>query len=79
MISNLKFQSSGVAGTISASVTGFHRLQDVLRCEDVPLADIAAALPAQWMQFTSFADCGHGAWRDQPEAGLARLRRFILD
>jgi diaminopimelate decarboxylase len=43
MISNLTFQSSGVAGTISASVPGFHRLQDVLVCENVPLADIAAA------------------------------------
>ena len=47
-----------------------------------PLADaqdIAAALPAQWMQFTRFADAGHGAWRDQPDAALARLRQFITD
>ncbi len=43
MISNLKFQSSGVPGTISASVTGFHRRQGALVCEDVPLTDIAAA------------------------------------
>jgi len=43
MISNLKFQSSGVHGTISASVTGFHRAQNTLLCEGVRLADIAAA------------------------------------
>ncbi len=43
MISNLKFQSSAVASTISASVTGFHRLQTTLACEGVPLADLAAA------------------------------------
>ncbi len=40
--------------------------------------DIAAALPPQWMQFASFADSGHGAWRDEPEAAFAALRRFIL-
>jgi proline iminopeptidase len=46
-----------------------------------PLADaqdIAAALPARWMQLASFANSGHGAWRDEPEAAFARLREFIL-
>lgn len=45
-----------------------------------PLADaqdIAAALPAQWMQLAVFEHSGHGAWRDEPDAAFARLRRFI--
>lgn len=57
----------------------------VLAGEDDPVCpiedarDIAAALPARWMQFTSFPDCGHGPWRDQPDAAMERLRRFILE
>ena len=46
-----------------------------------PLADsldIAAALPPRWMQLARFADAGHGTWRDQPAAAMARLRQFIL-
>lgn len=39
--------------------------------------DIAAALPPQWMQCAWFSGCGHGVWRDQPDAALARLRQFI--
>lgn len=39
--------------------------------------DIAAALPAQWMHFASFANAGHGAWRDEPDAAFDVLRRFI--
>jgi len=45
-----------------------------------PLADseeIAAALPAAWVQFARFADAGHGAWRDDPQAAFAVLRDFI--
>jgi pimeloyl-ACP methyl ester carboxylesterase len=45
-----------------------------------PLADaedIAAALPARWVQFARFEHAGHGAWRDEPDAALARLRAFI--
>ena len=45
-----------------------------------PLADaqdIADALPAPWVQFVPFHDCGHGVWRDDPDAALAVLRRFI--
>jgi proline iminopeptidase len=45
-----------------------------------PLADsqdIAAALPAALMQLAVFEHSGHGAWRDEPEAAFALLRRFI--
>lgn len=47
-----------------------------------PLADsqdIAAALPAGLVQLATFAGSGHGAWRDEPEAAFAVLRRFILE
>ena len=47
-----------------------------------PLADsqdIAAALPAGLVQLATFAGSGHGAWRDEPEAAFALLRRFILE
>ncbi len=39
--------------------------------------DIAAALPPQWVRFESFANAGHGIWRDRPDAALALLREFI--
>lgn len=45
-----------------------------------PLADsedIFAALPPQHRELAVFAGAGHGAWRDEPEAALARLRAFI--
>jgi proline iminopeptidase len=45
-----------------------------------PLADsqdIAAALPAALTQLAVFEQSGHGAWRDEPEAAFALLRRFI--
>jgi pimeloyl-ACP methyl ester carboxylesterase len=45
-----------------------------------PLADareIAAALPAQWMQFACIEGAGHGPWRDRPGPSLALLREFI--
>jgi proline iminopeptidase len=41
--------------------------------------DIAAALPPHLVQFVSFANSGHGAWRDEPDAAFAVLRRFILE
>ena len=56
----------------------------VLAGEDDPVCpiedarDIVAALPPDLVQFTTFADCGHGAWRDQPAAAMARLREFLL-
>ena len=39
--------------------------------------EIVAAIPAPWVQFQRFTNVGHGAWRDQPDAALALLRRFI--
>ncbi len=39
--------------------------------------DIAAALPPAWVQLATFPRSGHGAWRDEPDAAFARLRRFI--
>lgn len=45
-----------------------------------PLADaqdIAAAIPPPWGRLVHFADAGHGAWRDQPDAAFAALRDFI--
>lgn len=39
--------------------------------------EIAAALPAEWVTFQRFAHVGHGPWRDDPEAALAVLRRFV--
>lgn len=45
-----------------------------------PLADardIFEALPARHRQWAEFSASGHGAWRDEPEAAFAVLRRFI--
>ena len=39
--------------------------------------DIAAALPAQWVQFHAVTGAGHGTWRDKPDEAFAVLRRFI--
>ncbi len=55
----------------------------VLAGEDDPVcplddaADIAAALPAHLVEFARYPRCGHGVWRDDPVAALARLRTFI--
>ncbi len=46
-----------------------------------PLADaqeIAAAIPAPWGKLARFANAGHGAWRDQPEAAMQTIRDFVL-
>jgi pimeloyl-ACP methyl ester carboxylesterase len=40
--------------------------------------DIAAAIPAPWGRLVTFANAGHGAWRDEPDAAMAALRDFIL-
>jgi proline iminopeptidase len=45
-----------------------------------PLADaqdIAQAVPERWRRFVSLPGCGHGTWRDRPEAAFAVLREFI--
>ena len=46
-------------------------------CPLVDALDIAAALPPQHLQLARFPGAGHGAWRDQPEAAMAVLRRFV--
>ena len=46
-----------------------------------PLADaqeIAAAIPAPWGRLVTFANAGHGAWRDEPIAAIAVIREFVL-
>ncbi|PHS08239.1 MAG: prolyl aminopeptidase [Kordia sp.] len=40
--------------------------------------DIVTALPEQFVQFEQFSDCGHGVWRDDPDAAFLKLRQFIL-
>ena len=45
-----------------------------------PLADaqeIAAAIPAPWGRLVTFANAGHGAWRDEPEAAMRVIREFV--
>ncbi len=39
--------------------------------------DIAAALPDEWVELHRFADCGHGAYRDQPEKAIPIIRDFV--
>lgn len=46
-----------------------------------PLAEaqeIAAAICPPCGRLVTFANAGHGAWRDEPEASMARLRAFVL-
>ena len=47
-----------------------------------PLADaqeIAAAISEPWGRLVTFANAGHGAWRDEPEAAMAVIRDFVLN
>jgi pimeloyl-ACP methyl ester carboxylesterase len=39
--------------------------------------DIFNALPEQWRQFSSFANAGHGVWRDEEVGAMKALRSFI--
>jgi proline iminopeptidase len=39
--------------------------------------EIVAALPPQWVRYERFANAGHGAWRDRPDAALAVIREFL--
>jgi pimeloyl-ACP methyl ester carboxylesterase len=48
-------------------------------CPSDDSRDIAAALPAAYVRLESFAQAGHGVWRDQPDAAFELLRSFILD
>ncbi len=41
--------------------------------------EIAAALPAQHVQYERFEGCGHGVFRDDPERGMAVIRSFVTD
>jgi pimeloyl-ACP methyl ester carboxylesterase len=41
-------------------------------------ADLAAALPANLVQFEQFSNCGHAVAPDAPERAMALLREFIL-
>lgn len=44
-----------------------------------PCADlIAAAIGPELCQVEVFEDCGHGVWRDQPDAAFEVMRRFIV-
>ncbi len=55
----------------------------VLAGEDDPVTpvgdaeDIAAAIPAPHATLRRFADCGHGVFRDDPDAGMAAIREFL--
>jgi pimeloyl-ACP methyl ester carboxylesterase len=40
--------------------------------------DIFNALPVQWRQFASFANAGHGVWRDDEVGAMGVLRQFVL-
>ena len=45
-----------------------------------PLADaqeIAAAIGATWGRLVTFANAGHGVWRDEPAAAMAVIRDFV--
>ena len=47
-----------------------------------PLADaqeIAAAIPALHSRLVTFANAGHGAWRDEPVAAIGVIRSFVTD
>jgi proline iminopeptidase len=47
-------------------------------CPPADSEDIATAIPAGLAELQVYAGSGHGAWRDEPEAAFAALRRFIL-
>jgi esterase/lipase len=38
--------------------------------------DIFNALPEQWRQFKSFANAGHGVWRDEEVSAMKLLKSF---
>lgn len=40
-------------------------------------ADIAAAIPSQYVRFERFAGCGHGVFRDDPERAFAVIEGFV--
>jgi len=57
----------------------------ILAGEDDPITppedsvDIAAALPPECTRLVRFPGCGHGVFRDDPEAAFAEIRRFLAE
>ena len=55
----------------------------ILAGEDDPITpaagarDLADLLGPQRCRLEVYADCGHGVWCDQPEAGFAAIRAFV--
>lgn len=67
----------GLAGAQCPVLVLAGQLDPVCPIEDS--RDIAAALPSERASLAEFEGCGHGVWRDDPEAAFARLRQFILE
>jgi proline iminopeptidase len=47
----------------------------------IPIEDVeetVAALPSSLVRFVPFANCGHGIFPDNPQAGFQVLREFLL-
>jgi len=43
----------------------------------VSAEEMVASMPAEYVQFERFAECGHGVFRDDPDTSMALLREFI--
>jgi len=41
------------------------------------MVDLAEGLTSAEVSFERFADCGHGVFRDDPEAGLSAIAGFL--
>ena len=48
-------------------------------CPSADSLDIAAALPASCVRLKVFPHCGHGVWRDDPDAAFAAIRGFMAE
>lgn len=48
-------------------------------CPSDDSREILAALPPGIARLETFANAGHGVWRDEPDAAFEVLRRFILE
>jgi proline iminopeptidase len=80
------FTRPGGESGIFDLVPELHRIRCptlVMGGEDDPIhpiesqAELAAALPAQLVQFERFADCRHAVVPDAPERAMAVIRDFI--
>lgn len=65
----------GLAGALCPVLVMAGELDPVCPLDDA--RDIFAALPSHLAELATFAGSGHGAWRDEPDAAFAVLRRFI--